>query len=506
MSKPVLRLICLVLVLALGGAVLASCGSTETPAGETQTGTSAETDPETSASPETGEPRLKPDIPETYDFGGESVDFLCWFLGSWQNTVRTYRDIATPDLTSDLVNDAVFERNKLIEDNYKVSITMRLVDLGDVSTIIKNQVAVGGGEDAYEVCYPRLLEFPGFFKNDIVQDITLVPNIDLSKPWWDQDSIENLTVVGVLPLVATALNVNDKDATAALAFNKQAAKDRGITTLYDEVADMEWTVESLMGYCQAVGDPDSNGDGNGTADMEDFWAFLGKNDVSTSFFHGIGGKIAKTGEDGKPVFTAGDPISVEAMEQVVQFMNEPYFFNHHAAHIGSDVFTRMFETNHGLFFWMRLDEVTAMRGSEVEFGILPTPMYTAEQNQYYSTVSQHTTGLLSIPKDISGDTLNMTGMILEALAADSYYGLQHAYVDLSLKTKYSSDEESRESLNTILSSRVFDPGIMYNLGGFGTEIQNLGPNKESLATKVREYTDKVNSAIRELVEFLSPEE
>ena len=118
-------------------------------------------------------------------------------------------------------------------------------------------------------------------------------------------------------------------------------------------------------------------------------------------------------------------------------------------------------------------------------------------------MSQHTTGLLSIPNDNSGDRLKMTGMILEALAADSYYGLQHAYVDLSLKTKYSSDEESRESLTTILSSRVFDPGIVYNLGGFGTVIQELGPLRQSLATKVAEYRPKVNAAITDLIEFIT---
>ena len=453
-----LRPICLLVVLALLCSVFAACGSTPAPdAGQTDTQT--ETEPEGQKETET---RIQPDIPETYDFGEETVDFLCWFLNSWANTVRTYRDITAAELNSDLVNDAVFERNKLIEDNYNVVITMRLEDLGNVPTIIKNQVATGGGEDAYEVVYPRMLGFPSFFSADLVQDINYVPHVDLDKPWWDQDSIENLPVAGMLPLVATSLNVNDKDATAALAFSKQAASDRGITTLYEDVANYEWTLEKLMGYCTMVGDPDQAGDGNGVKDEEDFWGFLGKNDVSTSFFHGTGGKIAKTTEEGKLEFTAGTQNSIEAMDLVGQFMNEIYFYNHHATGIGSDVFTRMFETGHGLFFWMRLDEVTAMRGSEVEFGILPSPMYTEEQRQYYSTVSQHTTGLLSIPNDNIGDKLNMTGMILEALAADSYYGLQHAYVDLSLKTKYSSDEESRDSLTTILSSRVFDPGIVYN--------------------------------------------
>ena len=132
-------------------------------------------------------------------------------------------------------------------------------------------------------------------------------------------------------------------------------------------------------------------------------------------------------------------------------------------------------------------------------------MLEEEQKQYYSTVSQHTTGLLSIPNDNAADRLSMTGMVLEALAADSYYGLQTAYVDLSLKTKYSSDEESRESLGIILSSRVFDPGLVFNFGTFGDVIQGLGGSRGSLTTAIATYQSKIEGDIEKLMDALEAE-
>ena len=84
---------------------------------------------------------------------------------------------------------------------------------------------------------------------------------------------------------------------------------------------------------------------------------------------------------------------------------------------------------------MRLDDVTNMRAGEADFGIIPTPKYEESQDAYYSMVSQHTTGLLSVPITLTGDKLSEVGMVLEALAAESHYTLIPEYIETSLKIK-----------------------------------------------------------------------
>ena len=57
-----------------------------------------------------------------------------------------------------------------------------------------------------------------------------------------------------------------------------------------------------------------------------------------------------------------------------------------------------------------------------------------------------------------------TGIIIEALSAESMYTLTPAYYDITLKTKLSRDEESAAMLDLIFENRVFDIGAMYNWG------------------------------------------
>ena len=89
-------------------------------------------------------------------------------------------------------------------------------------------------------------------------------------------------------------------------------------------------------------------------------------------------------------------------------------------------------------------------------------------------VSQHTTGLLSVPITLTGDKLSEVGMVLEALAAESHYTLIPEYIETSLKTKNSRDAESADMLDIIINNRVFDPMHIYNFGGFSSDYLGLG--------------------------------
>ena len=469
----------MLLCLAILGSTFASCGASgrtnESGVSGAETGNqNQETD-----SGDQGNTRetISPDIPNTYDWGGETVKFLCWWRPDWDATVRVYRDITSSDLTGDLVGDAVFLRNNEIEERYKVSIEMDLVQQNDVPTIVRNQVKTGSNE--YDVVYPRLLEAATMVTDNVFLNLFNVPNLDLTKPWWDQSCIDNLSISNALYYCATSLNVNDKDATAAMAFNKQTCKDNNIPFFYDVVESGEWTIDLLATYAEQVL---NDLDGNDIINEQDFYGFLGKDDVCVSFFMGSGSQIVTKTDEYTYELTVGEDRDIDVMEDIVYYMNEDWFYNQHVANIDDIQYTQLFTSGHGLFFWMRLDEVTNMRASEVDFGILPIPKYEEDQDFYYSMVSPHTTGILSIPSSLSGDRLERVGMIIEALSANSHYNLQYAYVDQSLMTKFSKDEESASSVAKVLEHRVFDPGYLYDFGSIREEFLRMGHKQSNLST------------------------
>ena len=484
---------------------LASC-SDNTPAESKETTAQQETSQtaestDASADETTAEDeRIKPNIPESADFGGDTITFLHWYNTAWTETVRQSRDIYAEGITGEAINDAVYNRNVKIEDAYKVKIALQLEQSTDIASMVGQQVTAG--DSTYDVVYQLLSAAPALIQKSYFHNLFNVPNIDLTKPWWDQNSISSLSTMGILPLVSTSINVNDKDATAALAFNKTIAENNQLEDLYTLVREGKWTYDKLTEMAEATYN-DSNGDGTMTPD--DVYGFLGGRDVIDSLYHGSGSQFITKNENDEFVFTFGTERDVDVISKGIDIVNSVWYFNHHAWKDQSDILYRqIFETGHGLFFWMRLDDVTNMRAGDADFGIIPIPKYEEAQDKYYSLVSQHTTGLMSIPITCAGDELSMVGMVLEALAAESHYTLIPEYIETSLKTKNSRDAESADMLDIILNNRVFDPMNVYSFANFGDAIMDAADaNNKDMASLIKSKEKLVNKSIEKVLKAVS---
>ncbi len=246
---------------------------TEGPANDDVVETVAETEPE--------DTRLTPDIPTTGDYGGDEIHFLHWYHDAWEQTVRMNRDIFAAELTGEAINDAVYNRNMLVESSYNVKIVLENMLLGQIDGAVNK--AVTSGDDTFDVVYPRLYEAATMFPKGYFVNLHDVPHIDFTKPWWDGNAVETMTVQGVLPAVATSINVNDKDATVAMAFHKEYAAGNDLPDLYQLVTDGGWTMDKLSEFSEIAAN-DTDGDGEITE--ADIYGFLGGNDVMDSLYRG----------------------------------------------------------------------------------------------------------------------------------------------------------------------------------------------------------------------------
>ena len=499
------RIMAMLIALLMLVPTLASC-SDNTPAetkettAQQETAQTAESTDASADESETEDERIKPNIPESADFGGDDITFLHWYNTAWTETVRQSRDIYAEGITGEAINDAVYNRNVKIEDAYKVKIALQLEQSTDIASMVGQQVTAG--DSTYDVVYQLLSAAPALIQKSYFHNLFNVPNIDLEKPWWDQNSISSLSTMGILPLVSTSINVNDKDATAALAFNKTIAENNQLEDLYTLVREGKWTYDKLTEMAEATYN-DSNGDGTMTPD--DVYGFLGGRDVIDSLYHGSGSQFITKNENDEFVFTFGTERDVDVISKGIDIVNSSWYFNHHAWKDQSDILYRqIFETGHGLFFWMRLDDVTNMRAGDADFGIIPIPKYEEAQDKYYSLVSQHTTGLMSIPITCAGDELSMVGMVLEALAAESHYTLIPEYIETSLKTKNSRDAESADMLDIILGNRVFDPMNVYSFANFGDAIMDAADaNNKDMASLIKSKEKLVNKSIEKVLKAVS---
>ena len=489
----------LIVSLLLGGMLISAFGCSKNDEDVSKTTGDSVSSGETSSAQE--ETELKPTLPdETFD--GYTFKFLHWNVSGWES--RASRDLVVDSekAEGDTINDAVRKRNTAVSERFGIDFSLKNVSYdaisGEVSKFINSM------DDSYDLVYVRTYEQTPLVIAGYFVDFNSIPYVDLTKPWWDQNCSDNLSIAHKVYLAASNINIIDKDATAVITFNKQMVQDLNLENFYQLVNDSKWTMDKMQTIYTAVAD-DLNG--NGKMEADDRWGFLGGRDIPTSFFNGAGGKFASQDENGMPVSTFSSEYNYAVSEKIQEIMADTHaFYNHHtgtdAAPLTNDTdYRKMFENKHGLFFWTRLDDVTAMRASDTDFGILPIPKYTEEQEKYYNLVSVHTNGLMSVP--ITARNLERTGAILEALAYESTGTVIPAYYEISLKGKFTRDEESSDMLDLIFANRVFDIGIAYNFGGFSAAYETLDSARQGIASLYQSYEKRINSDIDKIVETIN---
>ena len=491
------RFFSMALALLIFAAALWSCaeGTGGNTADTTSGGQNASTDTDKA------ETRVYPDLPAK-DFEGYTFKVLHWYVTGWDH--RKNKDIYAETENGDPINDAVYRRNSILKDKYNVNFSIENVLNNEV--ISMTQKFVNGGEDAYDVVYARMIDVTPLLTGGFFLDLHTLQYIDFSKPWWDQNSVEELSVLGKLYLVASDINIIDKDATAAIAFNKKYAAEDQLPNLYELVENGQWTMDKMMSLYKGKS-RDLNGDGQIDAD-NDVYAFLGKHDVAASFFLGGGGSYVSKDENDMPYLSFESEHNYDVAEKIFEIMYDEYnFYNQHLKQSPVDdyAFEQLFPNGHGLFYWMRLDNVTSMRASDTDFGILPIPKYNEAQKRYYSLVSVHTSGLITVPKTARDPS--RTGFILEALSAESKYTLIPAYIDVALKGKYVRDNESEAMLDLIFSTRAYDLGDVFNFGSLaGDFIGIAGTGNRDVASFYKKQEKAAQKAIDKFVEQIEKNE
>ncbi len=473
---------------------IAGCGEK---AVDEQTETVAAAETETVAETETETERLKPEVP-VQDYEGYTFSAVHWKISDdWKS--RLVNDFCVDELTGDALNDAVYNRNALIADTYNIKYQL---EYADVNPMVKKMVQ--SGDDTYDIAYQVLTSSTAMVTDGLLYNLYDVPYLELDMPWWDQNSVEALSVGDTLRMASAAISVEDKNATSAILFNKDIAKDYGVEDLYTIVSDGAWTMDRMKAIYETV-TTDLNGDGKMT--LDDLWGFLSKRDAGYCVYFGAGGTFITKNADNTLSDSFKEGRNIEILQKVQEMMSdEMSIYDQHrgsqdAEPVDDTPFRELFLNGHGLFFWSRFDDVLALRDMDAPFGILPIPKYNEQQTQYASLVSRHTTALLGIP--ISVQNIERTGILVEALSAESLYTVTPAYYDTTLKGKATRDVDSDAMVDLIFANRIYDLGDIYDIGTWPnyvltnlitTNTKNVISSYESYQKKIATEMEKFTTA------------
>lgn len=480
-------------------AMLVSCGKEAVDNSTTTTTAAANVSDTTTEAAVTEDPALTPDIPEDADFKQHTFNFL--ITGNTENNWKK-NDIRADELTGEPLNDARFQRNSAIEEKLNIKITYYEDhhtgnQTGTGKGFQNISTAVTAGEYTYDAAFISAYDCANLAVKGYLYDLNSLPYVDLSKSWWDQKANEDMTINGKMFYTTGDISTAANDATCSILFNKDIVKNNHLSDPYAMVRDGTWTLEAMIELGKDV-PADLNNDGK--YDSNDAFAAIVWQDSTLAILNACGVKCctpnAQTGELDLTIY------SERSVDMIQKFTDAfyPEFYSYGYQRVSYDITTpvNMFSSNQSLYFMQLLDLVSYFRDTTLDFGILPYPKYDVEQDRYYQTIGSWHSVFLCVPT--LQEDLERTGIVLEAMAAESRKTVTPAYYEKTLVGKYIRDEESEDMLTIILESRVYDLGWFYQVGFTEVMIsmwQNRSTNFTSRYKQVSKLSEKTLKAIND---------
>lgn len=462
----------------LAATMLASCGTSSKVSGETAETTVPSVETE---APETSDPDITPDL-ETRDMEGRKLR-----IGTFENPNFHY-SVASDGENGDLINDAIYRRNSQLEEKFDMTITQLLYKDGT-----SPKTSVIAGDDAYDLIIIRCPEALTWWKEGLLTPYSELPNIDLSKKYWDKSINDSLSIGNVQYIAEGAFNLDIYDLTFCLLFNKNLAGQYDLGDIYSDVTGGSWTCDLMSADMKAV-TSDVNGDS--VMDENDCYGYTAHPKmVAPGFWIAADTTSISKDEDDIPYIN----MSSERFTSVFAKIFEVVWDSEASCLLTGDQMDiptecrTIFTAERSLFIDMSFFFIESMRGADTDFGIIPYPKYNEEQDGYHSRVCYYMPSVVPIT---CGDD-DFVGYMLEMLNYESYNTVIPAYYDVSLKSKYSRDDESAEMLDIIFASRVIDIGdsTLCDVIRDGFIYTMMQKNDRNLASKLEKNEAVINKRL-----------
>ena len=438
------------------------------------------------------------DFPEL-DLGGNNFNFL-----NPSQTWEFYNDIVLEAETGEILDDAIYARNRTVEEKFNINLVEIKVDIGETENRIKNTVLAG--DDVYDAMYcPAYsngsigaLITQGLFYN--LKDIT---ELKLDQPWWNQN-IQEETSIGSGNKVYFALpdiNIMSLQTPWCVYINEDMMKTLGLDLPYSLVKEGKWVYERLNEYAK------SGAQLNGAADFK--WDANGPAVYGlTAWEHGIGALFCASGErfvskdsNGMPSLSVGSERFMSAADRITEITGTDGVYQSANDWPNPFNFQYIFRDGKALTMIGELKAADSLRQIDTTFGIVPLPKYDETQSRYYSPVTMQMP-VLCVP--VTNQDTHGTGIILDAMAYLSYKNITPVFFDVTMSQKQLRNDESIEMLQIIKETVVYDLGTAYGWSAdlFLTIRGDLDKGRNNALTTIERQSGRIESAIAQTMELI----
>ncbi len=423
-------------------------------------------------------------LPEA-DFGGANYHIMgreyakLGDLPSYEFTVEQEN--------GDLINDTVYKRCKIVEEQYNVTVTSTQYPADQaVSVLETSQLA---GDSAFDLVWSHINSMVSMVSKKILSDYYELPHIDITAPWWNQLATESLTVNGRCYLQMNYIPFTGVMLSHCLYFNKNLASQYDLGDLYSYIADDAWTIDTFAGLVKRVSS-DVNGDS--VYDENDLYGLLSSHGTSgVAMAVGMDVKAVDIAEDGSFSLCIASDRNQTLLDKISDIVEDTSSYMITDYSLENDL-ARMFAADQGLFYSGFLtDSYQFFRDMDSDYGLLPFPKADTSQKNYITTITGGT-GLLGVPLVLAD--AEKTGLVTEALAIESYNYVYPAIYETIFEDKLLRDEESKDMFDLLMSGLEIDFGRTFKQADYVDLFGNLLVKKSrdlaSSAEKLEKTAEK----------------
>ncbi len=481
-----------VLALLMLVSSFAACAtSNDDPANDTTPdGTAAVTEADTG---------LKDNLPNDLDYGKDTITFITQYVEG-----VTSGEISVPELTSDPINDSVFERNKYVENRLNVKIDNIEENTDDYGVVSKVVTAVQSGSKEYDV-----LTSPAYVVLEQAQagtfaNLTGISSyLELDQPWWTQGFNEAVSFQDTQYVAAGSILLSIYRFAFATVFNQKSFIDAAQPFPYEYVENGTWTLDKQTSLVPLF----HRDNGNGVQDTTgDFYGLVTDLGIYVDPYW-ASCKVDIVGKDEDGYFEL--IFNIDRLHETADKVLKLFYETDSSTYLGS--IRPIFSQGYAAMATVRILEMehADMRNMADAYGVVPMPRLTEDEEGYYSTLHDGFT-VLAVPTTVRDARLEEVTAVLEAMGSASYHIVKPAYYETTLRTKLVSDLQSSAMMDMIIENLRTDAGYInvYSFNSFHHGFRNImGSKKNTVSSEYKgrqkateKVIDKLNKSLIKLAE------
>ena len=478
-------------ILMLSG--MASCGDTGEPS---KTDTSADSsDAETIA-------------PEVLTDGLPDVNMDGFTLKIYHNNPEqmtwTNLTLDVEDQNGEVLNDAIYDRNRAVEERFNCKIEVTEFDGFQISAAeISKEVMAG--DSNYDVWFPR--DYNVVSSIPYLRPLNDLTYVDLDADWWFPQASGVFRFNGKQYAVTSSFSLSPISRAGGIVFNKDIYELIGAEkTPYEYVQDNEWTLDTFAKIAK-LGYKDLNGDGQIDKD-DQFGIGSSWKEIYARYMNGSGIFFISQEDNGYPVFDLpNNQNAIEKMLHIFDLFNDEQIYNNPSSSDAESLANGTIKEGNVLFVLGHPNNMgTTYRNVEADVGFVPCPKYDSDQERYYAPT--WAAEMMVILKTLPEERIDNVSIMLEALSFAGHQDVIPIYREVMMKGKYARDVESEEMFDIVLDSMCFDFGLIAWEGQVANPIIAgiFASGEGNVMSTFASLENQINGVINDLIEALEAEE